>query len=49
MRDLVEVQQRSVLAKSGAKEPAERTDDPVRMYQREDDDPQAADQARLAP
>src|ERR1700675_2622096 len=33
--ELVEVQQRSVLAKSGAKEPAERTDDPVRMYLRE--------------
>jgi RNA polymerase primary sigma factor len=33
--DLVEVQQRPVPAKSGAKEPAERTDDPVRMYLRE--------------
>src|SRR5262245_14296479 len=33
--ELVEVQQRSVPAKSGAKEPAERTDDPVRMYLRE--------------
>ena len=32
---LVEIQQRSVPAKSGAKEPAERTDDPVRMYLRE--------------
>jgi len=31
----VEIQQRSALAKSGAKEPAERTDDPVRMYLRE--------------
>ena len=33
--ELIEVQQRSVPAKSGAKEPAERTDDPVRMYLRE--------------
>jgi RNA polymerase primary sigma factor len=33
--ELVEVQQRRVPAKSGAKEPAERTDDPVRMYLRE--------------
>jgi RNA polymerase primary sigma factor len=33
--ELVEVQQRSVPAKSGAKEPAERTNDPVRMYFRE--------------
>ena len=33
--ELVEVQQRSVPAKSGAKEPAERTNDPVRMYLRE--------------
>ena len=33
--ELVEVQQRSVPAKSGAKEPVERTDDPVRMYLRE--------------
>jgi RNA polymerase primary sigma factor len=33
--ELVEVQQRSVSAKSGAKEPVERTDDPVRMYLRE--------------
>src|ERR1700751_2897714 len=33
--ELVEVQQRSVPAKSGAKEPAERTSDPVRMYLRE--------------
>jgi RNA polymerase primary sigma factor len=33
--ELVEVQQGSVPAKSGAKEPAERTDDPVRMYLRE--------------
>jgi len=32
---LVEIQQRSALAKSGTKEPAERTDDPVRMYLRE--------------
>ena len=32
---LVEVQQRPVPAKSGAKELAERTDDPVRMYLRE--------------
>src|SRR5262249_42945004 len=32
---LVEVQQGSVPAKSGAKDPAERTDDPVRMYLRE--------------
>jgi RNA polymerase primary sigma factor len=33
--ELVEVQQRPVPAKSGGKEPAERTDDPVRMYLRE--------------
>ena len=33
--ELVEVQQRPVPAKSGAKERAERTDDPVRMYLRE--------------
>ncbi len=33
--ELVEVQQRPVPAKSGAKEPADRTDDPVRMYLRE--------------
>src|SRR4029077_16307458 len=33
--ELVEVQQRSVPAKSGAKEPAERTNDPVRLYLRE--------------
>jgi len=33
--EMVEVRQRSVLAKSKAKEPAERTDDPVRMYLRE--------------
>jgi RNA polymerase primary sigma factor len=33
--ELVEVQQRPVAAKSGAKEPAERTDDPVSMYLRE--------------
>jgi len=33
--ELVEVPQRSVPAKSGAKNPAERTDDPVRMYLRE--------------
>jgi RNA polymerase primary sigma factor len=32
---LVEVQRQSLPAKSGAKEPAERTDDPVRMYLRE--------------
>src|SRR5215472_12998355 len=32
---LVEIQQRSVPAKSGAKESAERTDDPMRMYLRE--------------
>ena len=34
---LVEVQQRPVPLKSGAKEPVERTDDPVRMYLREMD------------
>jgi len=33
--ELVEVQQRPVPAKSEAKEPTERTDDPVRMYLRE--------------
>src|SRR5215471_5687902 len=33
--ELVEIQQRSALAKSGGKEPAERTDDPVRMYLRD--------------
>jgi RNA polymerase primary sigma factor len=33
--ELVEIQQRKALVKSGAKEPAERTDDPVRMYLRE--------------
>jgi RNA polymerase primary sigma factor len=33
--ELVEVRQRSVPAKSGAKEPAERTNDPMRMYLRE--------------
>ena len=33
--ELVEVQQRPVPAKSGAKEHAERTDDPVRIYLRE--------------
>src|SRR5262249_9223217 len=33
--ELVEFQQRSVLTKSEAKEPVERTDDPVRMYLRE--------------
>ncbi len=33
--ELVEVQQRSVPAKSRTKEPVERTDDPVRMYLRE--------------
>ena len=35
VNELVEVQQRSVPAKSGAKEPVERTVDPVRMYLRE--------------
>jgi RNA polymerase primary sigma factor len=33
--ELVEVQQRLVPAKSGTKDPAGRTDDPVRMYFRE--------------
>jgi RNA polymerase primary sigma factor len=33
--ELVEVRQRSVSVKSEAKEPVERTDDPVRMYLRE--------------
>ena len=33
--ELVEVQQRPVPAKSGAKDPAERSDDPVRIYLRE--------------
>ena len=33
--ELVEIQRRSVPTKSGAKEPAERTNDPVRMYFRE--------------
>jgi hypothetical protein len=33
--ELVEIQQHKALAKSGAKEPAERTADPVRMYLRE--------------
>src|SRR5438105_4924459 len=33
--ELVEVQQRPVPAKTEAKEPTERTDDPVRMYLRE--------------
>ena len=33
--ELVEVQQPPVPAKSGAKEPVDRTDDPVRMYLRE--------------
>jgi RNA polymerase primary sigma factor len=33
--ELVEIQHRKVPAKSGAKEPAERTDDPVRLYLRE--------------
>ena len=33
--ELVEVQQRPVPAQSGAKEPAQRIDDPVRMYLRE--------------
>ena len=33
--ELVEVQQRPVPAKSGAKDPTDRTDDPVRMYLRE--------------
>jgi RNA polymerase primary sigma factor len=32
---LVEVQQRPVPAKAGTKDPAERTDDPVRMYLRD--------------
>jgi RNA polymerase primary sigma factor len=33
--ELVEIQHHEVPVKSGAKEPAERTDDPVRMYLRE--------------
>ena len=33
--ELVEIQHRKVSAKSDAKEPAERTDDPVRLYLRE--------------
>jgi RNA polymerase primary sigma factor len=33
--EVVEIQPRSAPAKSGGKEPAERTDDPVRMYLRE--------------
>ncbi len=33
--ELVEIQQRPVPVKSGAKEPTDRTDDPVRMYLRE--------------
>ena len=33
--EVVEIHQRSVPTKSAAKEPAERTDDPVRMYLRE--------------
>src|SRR6516162_3331854 len=33
--EIVEIQQHSAPAKSGAKEPAERTDDPMRMYLRE--------------
>ena len=33
--EVLEIQQPSVPAKSGGKEPAERTDDPVRMYLRE--------------
>src|SRR5580700_2559274 len=33
--ELVEVQQRPVPAKSGVKEPSDRTDDPVRIYLRE--------------
>jgi|RhiMetdeSRZDD1v2_1073273.scaffolds.fasta_scaffold24121_4 RNA polymerase primary sigma factor len=33
--ELVKIQQHKVPAKSGAKEPTERTDDPVRMYLRE--------------
>jgi RNA polymerase primary sigma factor len=33
--ELVEIQQRPLPVKSGAKEPIERTDDPVRMYLRE--------------
>src|SRR3974390_2566634 len=35
MKGLVEIQRQSVPAKSDAKELAERTDDPVRMYLRE--------------
>ncbi|HEY2527307.1 MAG TPA: RNA polymerase sigma factor RpoD [Xanthobacteraceae bacterium] len=35
--ELVEIQQHKALAKSGAKVPAERTDDPVRLYLREMD------------
>src|SRR6516165_735153 len=35
LSELVEIQQRSAPAKSGAKQPAERTDDPVRLYLRE--------------
>jgi RNA polymerase primary sigma factor len=35
--ELVEVQQRPVPAKSGAKDPAGRTDDPVRRYLRENE------------
>jgi RNA polymerase primary sigma factor len=33
--ELVEIQQHKALAKSGPKEPAERTDDAVRIYLRE--------------
>ena len=33
--ELVEIRQHAVPAKSGTREPAERTDDPVRMYLRE--------------
>src|SRR5262249_55156857 len=33
--ELVEIRQHAVPAKSGTREPAERTDDPVRLYLRE--------------
>ena len=33
--ELVQIKQHKAPAKSGTKEPAERTDDPVRMYLRE--------------
>src|SRR6516164_9037275 len=36
-RELVEIGQHAAPAKSGGKEPAERTDDPVRMYLRDMD------------